>query len=164
MKLYEIPPVYRALLARIEDNDGELTEELAAELESLDDTLASKVDAYCAIIRQLDHDHDAYRHESRRLQLKAQGCESSVRRMKEMLLHAMAALDVASFKGKLFFVRKHRASVPLITWEATADIPAEFQKIKVELDKGAAFEAYHDAGGHLPEGFQVKFTDYITIR
>ena len=64
MKLYEIPHVYRELLARIEDNDGELTAELTAELDTIDDTLANKVDAYCAIIRQIDHDHDAYRQEA----------------------------------------------------------------------------------------------------
>lgn len=164
MKLYEIPAVYRALLARVEDNDGELTQELAADLEAIDDTLASKVDAYCALVKQLDYDHDAYRQEARRLQLKAQGCENTVKRLKEMLLQAMAAMDVASFKGKLFFVRRHKASFPAINWVSPAEIPEPFQKIKIELDKGAALEAYKDAGGYLPEGFEVRFTEYVTIR
>ena len=164
MKLYEIPPVYRELLARIEDNDGELTEELAAQWEAIDNTLADKVDAYCAVIRQIDYDHAAYRQEARRLQLKAQGCENTIKRMKEMLMQAMAALDVSTFKGKLFFIRKHRASIPTITWNSNEEIPAPFQKIKVELDKSAALDAYHDAGGHLPREFDVKFTEFITIR
>ena len=164
MKLYEIPTAYRELLALVEDHDGELTEELAARLEALDDTLANKVDAYCAIIKQIDHDHDAYRQEARRLQLKAQGCENTVKRMKEMMMQAMGALDATTFKGKLFFVRKHKASIPTITWDSYEEIPPQFQKVKVELDKGAALEAYNAAGGDLPPGFVVKFTEFVTIR
>ena len=57
-----------------------------------------------------------------------------------------------------------RTSIPTITWESNDEIPAGFQKVKFELDKLAAIEAYHDAGGDLPQGFAVKFTEYITIR
>ena len=164
MKLYEIPAAYRAILAEIEDNDGELTQELAERLEDIDDTLASKVDAYCAIIKQIDHDHDTYRQESRRLQLKAQGCENTSKRMRDMLMQAMGAMDVATFKGRLFFVRRHRASIPSINWVSRDEVPEPFRKVKIELDKGAALEAYHEAGGSLPEGFEVRFTEFITIR
>lgn len=56
MNIFEIKSSLANIFAEIEDNDGELTPELEAALKSVEESLNDKVEAYVAIIKNVQND------------------------------------------------------------------------------------------------------------
>lgn len=162
MKLYEIPLRYQQWLDKVEDNDGEVTEELTSELAEIEDDLATKADAYAAMIKKFKYEEDAYREEARRMTARATSAAAKQNWLKFNLMQAMKQFGVDKVKGGRFSVSKIVNKVPTIAWDSNQQIPFRFQKIQVVLDKEFAKQVLEEEGS-LPEGFKVTNTEYVRI-
>lgn len=162
MKLYEIPLRYQVFIDRVDENDGEITEDLASMLASIEDELATKADAYAAMIKRFKYEEEAFRSEIRVLTRKANASAKAQENLRGLLLHAMKSIGLDRIKGKRFSVSRVVNKTPSIAWESNRQIPPAFQKISVSLDKEAAHKILED-GGSLPEGFKITNTEYVRI-
>lgn len=162
MKLYEIPVRYQAFLDRVDENDGEITEDLASMLASIEDDLATKADAYAAMIKKFNYEEEAFREEARRLSIRAAAAAKTQENLRDLLLHAMKAIGLDRIRGKRFSISRVVNKTPSIVWESNRTIPPAFQKISVSLDKEAAHKIL-DEEGSLPEGFKITNTEYVRI-
>jgi hypothetical protein len=163
MRLYDLPQVYREWLRKVDAQDGELTEDLWAELEEIEASVANKMDAYAALVRQFEYEEKAFRDEAKAMEIKAQVAAHRHEKLREMMRDVLERMDLDSVRGQRFCVRRLISTKPKITWESSDPIPEPFRKITVGLDFFAAQTAYDEVGS-LPEGFKVVHKQFVTIR
>lgn len=162
MKLYEIPVRYQAFLDCVDENDGEITDDLASMLASIEDDLATKADAYAAMIKRFHYEEEAFRSEIRVLTRKANASAKAQENLRGLLLHAMNAIGLDRIRGKRFSVSRIVNKIPSIAWESNLPIPFAFQKMSVTLDGEAAHKTFKEEGT-LPEGFKITNKEYVRI-
>lgn len=162
MKLYELPGEYRMWEEAVASNGGEVTEELAAAFDYIADELSVKADAIVALAREAKAEAETYRAEARDFQGKAQAAENREASLKGYLLSTLKQMELDRVKGRRFAVSIAKAARPMITWPHGKDIPEPFRRVRVELDKDLALDAYE--AGELPADFAVHFTEYLRIR
>lgn len=162
MKLYEIPLRYQKWIDKVEENEGEVSEELAAELLEIEDDLATKADSYAAMIRKFKYEEEAFREESRRMAAKAASAAARQERLKFFLMQAMKSFSVDRICGGRFSISRIVNKTPAITWDSNQAIPKRFQRIQISLDKEGALAAFKSEGS-LPEGFKISNTEYVRI-
>lgn len=163
MRLYDLPLVYREWLRKVDAHDGELTAELWQELEDIEASIAHKMDAYAALVKQFEHEEKSFREEAAAMECKARVALHRQDKLREMMRQALETLGLDSVRGKRFTVRRLIAAVPKITWDREEPIPEPFQKVVVSLDAQAAIKAYEETGS-LPLGFNVVHKQFVTIR
>lgn len=163
MKLYEIPLRYQAFLDRVDENDGEITEDLESMLASIEDDLATKADAYAAMIQKMKYEEEAYREEIKRLTVKANASSKAQERLRDFLLRAMKAMDVGRVRGKRFLINRIVNKRPSITWASQEPIPERFRRYRYSLAGDLAHEVFEEEGS-LPDGFKIVNTEYVMIR
>ena len=163
MKLYELPERYRVWLNKVEDCDGEVTEDLQKELDAIDTDIATKADAYCGLIAQFKHEEAALREEAKRMEVKAQVVAHRQERLRAALLEAMKVLELDSIRGRRFLVRKSRSFRPAIRWESNERIPEGYRRVIETLDTDAVLKD-HTEGAELPEGIKLTWKEFLTIR
>ncbi len=163
LTLYEIPGYYAVWALEVEDNDGELTPELEAQLAEIEDSLASKGEAVCFLIRNASMEAEACREEAARWTARARVAENRAGRLKSFLMAAMKAVGVDKLAAGNFKVARRVNTVPSIRWlGAPEEIPVGYQRVKIELDGSAAQQAWK--AGALMDGFSVEHADVVTIR
>jgi len=161
-KLYQFPEKYRLWMDAVEANDGELNSELLKELQEIDASLETKVDAYAAMIRQFQYEEEMFKEESQRLAAKAHAAGGRVERMKATMMQVMQAMQATKLKGRKFIASICKSPNPRVSWVSQEDIPEAFRRVTVDLDKPAA-QRYLKEFGCLPEGFTATQTEYIKI-
>jgi uncharacterized protein (DUF885 family) len=163
MNLYEIRGYYAVWALEVEDNDGELTPELEAQLDEINDTLDKKGEAVCFLVRNAAMEADACREEAARWTARARVAENRSGRLKTFLATAMKAVGVDRLAAGKFKVARRVNTVPSIRWMGSPEeIPEGYRRIKVELDGTIAQQAYK-AGADMA-GFSVEFADILTIK
>lgn len=162
MKLYELTDRYRVVDALLDDTDGEITDDIAAELATLDDALETKVDGIGALAREAEAEASALSTESIVLKVKSNRAKTRANSLKTYLLSQLKLMGRDKAKGVRFSARVATASTPSIRWEGPGDVPADFARVVVELDGRAAQQA--EKAGTLPEGFTVTRTEYLDLR
>jgi hypothetical protein len=163
MKLYELPTLARMIDELIEDADGEITPDIAAMLDEMEGTLASKVDGIGALIREHTFRAAAFAEEMARLKERKATQERAAERLKAYLQGVMQKLGVDRVVGGRYSATLQRAGRPAIAWAGDPDrIPAGFRRETVAPDLAAAQDAY--AAGVLPEGFTATFTTSLRLR
>ncbi len=105
MKLYEINDAIRAAMDKVEAADGELTPELAAELDALDMAWSEKAEHCALFVRECEANADAVETEVKRLSGKARALHSRGDWLKGYIFDCMTARQTDKFKGKLIGAR-----------------------------------------------------------
>lgn len=160
MKLYEIDKSLRELWDKIAEQDGELTEDDIAALESLSLEADDKIKGYGVIIKDLT--------------AEIERCEAEIKRVKEIsdrrkrkrewlennLKDFMLNNNIPKYESVEVSV-KFTTSKPLQIAE-TAEIPKEFMRIKEEPDK-TAIKEYLNNGGII-EGCEIIEKKNIQIK
>lgn len=162
MKLYTIPIRYQSWIDKVDDNDGEITEDLMQEIESIEVDLSTKADAYAAMIRRFQYEEEAYREEARRMSAKAHASVKVQEKLRFLLMNAMRAMSLDRIRGKRFSISRILNKIPSISWESNQPIPPVFQKVIISLDKEIAHKVLNEEG-FLPEGFKITNTEYVRI-
>jgi predicted nuclease with TOPRIM domain len=139
-KLYEIVAELQEFL---ELNEG-LEDEQAYKdtLESLQGELDDKVAQWGRCIRNIEAERDAIKEEASRLTSRAQSLDKRVTHMKETLLMYMKAAGVTEAGDTIIKAKIRTASTaPLIVDIPPEEVPEEYRKTIIEVDKPAIKDA-----------------------
>jgi hypothetical protein len=150
----------------MEENGGEVTDEILEDLAIRRDNFQHKAEAYTRFILKLESESDAAAAEIKRIQALKKAKENTVARLKEHLLAALMVFTEEDAKGIRRFetplaklsTRKSIA-VEILDEEA---IPADFWVIKKEVSKSTISTAIKD-GATVP-GAQLKENLSLAIR
>lgn len=162
-RMYELVEEVRQVLAAIDENGGEMTDEQERILAEAYPAIEDKAEAYAAIIKEFEHDMDAIQIEIGRMQRRKKSLEQAADRLREVLRVSMIVAQIDTCKGLRFTVSLSKASRPTIKWTLKDQEPPEgFRKIEVKPDNDAAYQAWKR--NELPEGFEAHLKQGITIR
>ena len=89
MNIFEISKELESVFNELEDNGGDLTEELEEKLSISQDEFRSKVDAYLSVIRRTESDVDCCDKEIKRLQAVKKSKQNTIDRLKNILIWAI---------------------------------------------------------------------------
>lgn len=89
MNIFEISKDIESVFEELEENGGELTDELEEKLSISQDEFRSKVDAYLSVIRHTESDVDCCDKEIKRLQAVKKTKQNSIERLKNILVWAI---------------------------------------------------------------------------
>lgn len=164
--LFQLTLEELSFIELMEENGGEVTDEILEELAIRRDNFQHKAEAYTKFILKLESEADAAAAEIKRIQALKKAKENTVARLKESLLAALMVFTQEDAKGIRRFetplakisTRKSIA-VEILDEEA---IPADFWVIKKEVSKSTISTAIKD-GATVP-GAQLKENLSLAIR
>jgi len=87
--IFEIGDKLKAIFNELEENGGELTEELAAELEITQDNFKEKIESYCQVLTMYKSDSECCKNEKARLDTMKKVKDNTIERIKTKLLEAV---------------------------------------------------------------------------
>lgn len=164
MRLHEIVEQYQEVEAELINSGGEITEEIQALLDSIDDNLESKAANYIRIIKNFEHMAQGLKEEAARLQARRKVHENAVERLKGSLLYALKATGQRSIETNLGRVTAMRASTPKYVLNVDLeDLPEEFVRTKSEVDMAAIREAIKDGMDLSDLVTEEERTEYLRI-
>jgi transcriptional regulator with AAA-type ATPase domain len=122
-------------------------------LEGLTGELENKAENICYVVREIDLDVEKVDSEIKRLQERKKQLNNRKTSLKEYLRTSMEAIDKKGIKTALFTIsRTAGRDVALINSEA--DIPQQFQKVSVSIDKTLLLKALK--AGEQVEGAELS--------
>ena len=139
MKLYEINDAYYKWLEKVKENEGELTQEMLIEYESIDGEFEEKAEAYAVLIKTLNAEAEMLKTEQQRLYERQKQKENLAERLKERLTQSMQFLEkdkLETAKCKISF--RSSKAVEIID---EAKLPDEYFKIERKPMKSEIKEA-----------------------
>jgi hypothetical protein len=150
----------------MEENGGELTDEIAEELAIRRDNFKYKAEAYAKFILKLESEADAASAEIKRIQALKKAKENTIARLKESLLAALMVFTEEDSKG----IRRYETPLAKLSTRKSqsvevldeASIPTAFWVIKKELSKSEISKAIKD--GESVPGAQLKDNIGLSIR
>jgi hypothetical protein len=145
--LYDLTNEYRALLEMDMPEDA-----IADTLEGINGELESKAESICYVAREIDLDIEKVDSEIKRLQERKKALSNRKTSLKEYLHISMQAIEKKSIKTPLFTIsRTAGRDVAMINSES--DIPQQFQKVSVSIDKTLLLKALK--AGESVEGAEL---------
>lgn len=162
MKLYELSNEWLALQDTLEESEGELNLDLEERLNRFQDELPQKLDNICCLLAQLQREEEAYKAEADRLYQKAQTARRSHEGLKDYAKLQLEKMGLDKIKTGRFALRITANSRPRISWDGPQAPPKKFQRVKIELDGGKAYE-FFKAMGQLPPGFTIHQGTHLRI-
>lgn len=102
MNIFEISKDIESVFEELEENGGELTEELEEKLSISQDEFRSKVDAYLSVIRNTESDVDCCDKEIKRLQAVKKTKQNSIERLKNILIWAIDKFGETNKSGNKY--------------------------------------------------------------
>lgn len=165
LKLYELSDALEQVADTLQDNGGELTPELATQLEQLEGAFSDKAERVALKLLELQFEAGAVKQEIARLAALASSRERAAERLKSYLLACLEHAGLTTVEGSRVRLRIHANSQPTIQWVGPDDaIPEAFRKttVTVAVDKAKAHEAVK-AGATLPDGFRVERGHHLRI-
>lgn len=163
MKLYSLPAAF-ANLEILTDDNGEIAPESLEALATLEMALEDKVDACCRVMRSYEARAAAFKEEAERLHVHQTRAEANAKRLKEYVKGVLDQLGMKKVETPLFSVRV-QANPPTVKLDDNydaADLPEEFKRIKIEVNKTAILEVAK-AGGTLPPGVEVVRGSHLRV-
>jgi hypothetical protein len=106
--LYEISSELLELEAQIEENGGELTEELEEAFDSLLGKQVEKIDNYAALVRTVELRGETRKAEAARMATLAKRDENLAKRLKDILKDHFVAHDMKRIDGSRFTVTRSK--------------------------------------------------------
>ena len=125
--LYEINEEFQNWLLKVEDNEGEVTEELMTEFENISCDFEVKAEAYAVLIKQKRAETEALKAEKDRLGERQAQAEKTADRLAERLTNALNLFGKDKFETIKCKVSFRTSKCVEITDETL--IPDEFFKI-----------------------------------
>ena len=154
-RLYTLAPEYARLAEALDDG-----EDVATDLALITDALEAKVANLCHVIADLDDDATAIRTEEKRLAARRQARENRAESLREYLREGMTAAGIAKIKTPTHTITLGEGP-PRCVVDDEAQVPAEYHRIKVEIDKRAILDAFTKqgecvAGTHVERGSALR--------
>lgn len=102
MNIWSIQQELAAIFDELEENGGELTEELEEQLKITQESLGAKVRDYTCVIKSLESDIDAIKLEQKRLKDLKDSKEKTIARLKTVIIEAIENFGDSTPKGSKF--------------------------------------------------------------
>ena len=102
MNIFEISKELESVFDELEENGGELTEELEEKLSISQDEFRSKVNAYLSIIKNIESDVDCCDKEIKRLQSVKKSKQNTIDRLKNILVWAIDKFGDSNKSGNKY--------------------------------------------------------------
>jgi hypothetical protein len=137
--LYEINSDYYKWLEKVQEAEGELTEEMIIEFESISENADIKHEAYAVIIKQLEGENELVKAEKQRLAERQVQTESRIEWLKSRLANSLEFFGKDKFetpKCKISF--RSSTAVEIVD---EAKLPDEYFKIERKPMKSEIKEA-----------------------
>jgi hypothetical protein len=122
---------------QIEENGGELTAELAEQITITEHDRESKCEGYVSVIRQLKSKSQLIKDEAKRLLDAARTYDKSVERLEDNLLSSIVQLGNIKTNFVSISTRRNKS----VEIADDAEIPLQYQRVKIEANKTAIKEA-----------------------
>lgn len=158
LSLYDIGQEWLDLESALMDSGGEITEELEERIAELMTSETNKVNGYLAVRANLKMVQEGAKAEADRLAAKSKAAANAITRMESRLLNHMTLRGETEINADLGKVKVMRAAAPI---EITGDVPEEFQKVTVTVDKAGIKQALKD--GELPFAKFGEPTKYLRV-
>lgn len=150
----------------MEENGGEVSDELLEELAIRRDNFSHKAEAYAKFILKLESESEQAADEIKRIQAIKKSKDKTVDRLKETLLAALMLFGQEDSKG----VRRYETPLAKLSTRKSVSveilddkiIPDDFWVIKKEVSKSTISQAIKD-GAEVP-GAQLKENLSLSIR
>jgi len=164
--LFQLTLEELSFIELMEENGGEVTDEILEDLAIRRDNFQHKAEAYTRFILKLESEADAAAAEIKRIQALKKAKDNTVARLKEHLLAALMVFTQEDAKGIRRFETplaklSTRKSIAVEILDEDA-IPADFWVIKKEVSKSTISTAIKD-GATVP-GAQLKENLSLAIR
>lgn len=164
--LWELTQDELSFIAMMEENGGEVNDEIMEDLAIRRENFQTKAEAYAKFILKLESEAEQAAAEIKRIQALKKAKENTVIRLKETLLSALMVFTEEDSKG----IRRYETPLAkLSTRKSTAVeilddtiIPDDFWVIKKEVSKSTIGQAIKD-GAEVP-GAQLKENISLAIR
>lgn len=147
--IFQINQEYLQLATILEENGGEITEEIEEQLKLNRDNLENKGINYALVIRQLDGESEILDREIKRLSAMKKAKDNALERLKNTIKDAMILHGIESIKGDLInlSLRKSPASVIIEDENSIPDNYLVDQPKKIDKKS---------IGDDLKKGLEVK--------
>lgn len=152
--IYELKNVYLNLQEHIKLADDEAFESI---LETIDDEIENKAEAYACIIKNTESDIEGIKAEEQRLKEMRKGYEARIKRLKDTLFNCMKETGKTKFKTKLFnfSIQKNGGALPVMVDVDTSKLKDEFVIVTEKPDLNAIAKYIEETGdvsfAHLGE-------------
>ena len=164
--LWELTQEELSFIAMMEENGGEVNDEIIEELAIRKDNFSHKAEAYAKFILKLESEADQAASEIKRIQALKKAKENTVARLRESLLAALMVFTEEDAKG----IRRYETPLAKLSTRKSQAvevldeqlIPADFWVIKKEVSKSTISQAIKD-GAEVP-GAQMKDNISLSIR
>ena len=160
MTLYYLTTEHRRFALELADLE-EIPADLSAKLDALDNSIAGKVRNRVAMRREALAAAEAFRAEAKRFTEMARTRERDAEWLATDTIRCMDLIGIDSIYTDIGTVSVRLSPRPTIRWEGVGDVPAEFSRIKVELDGNKVYGAWKD--GHLPDGFVAERGRFLRV-
>ena len=150
--LMEISSELDRLNMLLDDSDGEITDEVSAEIDKALGDLHGKADSYVAIVRELELRADAREHEAERLGKLIAADRNTAKALRSRLKDAMEFTGQRKIETTRFrlSVCKNGGKAPVDVHEPPEQIPPAYQRVTVAAD----IDAIRD---ELERGTELSF-------
>ena len=165
MHLYEISgEIRKAIEEHVDQETGEISDEAAAALTSLEMDFREKSESIGCIIRERIAEGEAISIEADRLAKRARAAKNDADRLKSYLLDQMVAAGLRKIKGTRVSLAVARAGTPRCECADLTAVSAAFIKTEVtqKLDRAAVLEEAKTTG-ITPRGVTITYTDYLRV-
>lgn len=125
------------LYQQIDDNGGDLTPELEEQLIITEHERESKCEGYVSVIGQLKSKSELLKREAKRLLDAARTYDKSVERLEDNLLSSIVQLGPVKTNFVSISTRRNKS----VEIAEDAEIPLQYQRVKIEANKTAIKEA-----------------------
>lgn len=161
--LYALAGEYESIAAEMVDLQGELTPELEARLDAIEDAFDGKVERTALLIRNLTGLAEAANTEAERLNALASARLAAAKRLKEYVKAAMEVADRPKVVTPLVTARIQNSPASA-KWSGDPQNPPEgYTRTRVEFDARKALDD-HKAGVALPDGVSVTQGTHLVLK
>lgn len=162
--LYKIADsITNALVSLESHDDGEIPAEAMQSLDALQMQFSEKADGICRFLRHCETQAAAVALEVERLKKMQERLDCKADWLKFYLKSCMDATGQSKCSTELFTLTICKNSRPSIKVADGKPVPPEFQRVKIELDGTAAYDAWK-AGRDLPPEIVVTQGNHLRIR
>jgi hypothetical protein len=164
MKLYELTDAYCSVLEELSDPsaDGEDATRYHDLLSGLGGAFDEKVLSIAKIVRSMEADVAALAAEMERLQGRKRHLAGRIDWLKRYLLGEMEAVGRERVAGPTMTVSLAKAP-PSCEVVSVEDVPAEFRRVRVEVDRSLILEHFRQTGEVVPGTTVAVDRRYVRI-
>ena len=164
--LWQLTQDELSFISLMEENGGEVNDEIIEELAIRRDNFQSKAEAYAKFILKLESEAEQAAAEIKRIQALKKAKENTVLRLRESLLSALMVFTEEDAKG----IRRYETPLAKLSTRKSVAveildeqiIPADYWVIKREVSKSTIGQAIKD-GAEVP-GAQLRDNISLAIR